>query len=115
VPYYGDWVSGGEIEGLDALAIGEGAVLRRGLHKIAAWRDGVGTLHLHSAVCPHLGCVVHWNGAERSWDCPCHGSRFDARSGDRLNGPADRGLSPIAAPASAPRTESTEGPPTLRL
>ena len=81
VPYYGDWVSAGDIEGLDALAPGHGAVLRRGLHKIAAFRDDDGALHMHSAVCPHLGCVVHWNDAERSWDCPCHGSRFDARDG----------------------------------
>ena len=116
VPYYADWVSGGEIEGLDALAIGEGAVLRRGLHKVAAWRDDAGALHLHSAVCPHLGCVVHWNGAERSWDCPCHGSRFDAVDGRRLNGPAMRGLAPVVGPAVAEAdAESAEGPPVLRL
>lgn len=114
VPYYAEWVSDGEIEGLGELSKGEGAVLRKGLHKIAAWRDDTGGLHLHSAVCPHLGCVVHWNGAERSWDCPCHGSRFDATDGHRLNGPAMRGLAPVAAPAVAvPETE--EGPPALRL
>jgi Rieske Fe-S protein len=39
--------------------------------------------------------VVHWNSAESSWDCPCHGSRFDPRTGARLNGPADRGLAPL--------------------
>jgi Rieske Fe-S protein len=65
-------------------------------------------------VCPHLGCVVHWNGAERSWDCPCHGSRFDARDGHRLNGPADRGLSPVAAPVTA-AADARPGPPALRL
>jgi len=115
VPYYGDWVSAGEIEGLEALAPGEGAVLRRGLHKIASWRDDHGALHLHSAMCPHLGCVVHWNDAERSWDCPCHGSRFDARSGERLNGPADRGLAPVAVPADVPQMGSREGPPVMRM
>ena len=115
VPYYGEWVSGGDIEGLDGLAPGAGAVLRRGLHKIAAWRDDAGAVHLHSAVCPHLGCVVHWNNAERSWDCPCHGSRFDACTGDRLNGPADRGLAPIGALRPAAHAESQEGPPAVRM
>jgi Rieske Fe-S protein len=74
-----------------------------------------GGLHLHSAVCPHLGCVVHWNDAERSWDCPCHGSRFDAKDGHRLNGPATRGLAPMASPHSAPDAAAAEGPPVLRL
>jgi Rieske Fe-S protein len=61
-------------------------------------------LHLHSATCPHLGCVVHFNPMENSFDCPCHGSRFDARDGARLNGPADRGLAPadFAHPAAPP-------------
>jgi Rieske Fe-S protein len=47
-----------------------------------------------SAVCPHLGCIVHWNGAEHTWDCPCHGSRFD-RLGKVFNGPSNGDLSPI--------------------
>ena len=96
------------------LQAGEGAVLRRGLHKVAAWRDDAGAVHLHSAVCPHLGCVVHFNGAERSWDCPCHGSRFDARDGHSLNGPADRGLTALVAPAMAPPRDPRT-PPALRM
>jgi glycine/D-amino acid oxidase-like deaminating enzyme/nitrite reductase/ring-hydroxylating ferredoxin subunit len=114
VPYYSEWVSAGEVEGLEMLQAGEGAVLRRGLHKVAAWRDEDGAVHLHSAVCPHLGCVVHFNGAERSWDCPCHGSRFDARDGHRLNGPADRGLTVLVAPAMAPPRDP-RAPPALRM
>jgi glycine/D-amino acid oxidase-like deaminating enzyme/nitrite reductase/ring-hydroxylating ferredoxin subunit len=94
VPFYGERLSGGDIDSPAHLGVGEAAIVREGLHKIAAWRDEDGTLHLHSAVCPHLGCVVHWNAAECSWDCPCHGSRFDPRDGSRLNGPADRGLAP---------------------
>ena len=51
------------------------------------FRDDAGNLHERSAVCPHLGCIVSWNATERSWDCPCHGSRFDPY-GKVLNGPA---------------------------
>lgn len=102
VPYYGDWLRAGDRDHVTELAAGEAAVLREGLHRIAAWRDGEGELHLHSATCPHLGCVVHWNAAECSWDCPCHGSRFDPRDGSRLNGPADRGLNPISPAALRP-------------
>ena len=100
VPYYSDLLRGGDVDDSAHIGAGEAAILRDGLHKIAAWRDDGGVLHLHSAVCPHLGCVVHWNEVECSWDCPCHGSRFDPRDGSRLNGPADRGLTPVEAPAS---------------
>ena len=55
-----------------------GATVRRGLSKVALYRDEAGALHERSAVCPHLGCVVAWNSFERTWDCPCHGSRFSA-------------------------------------
>lgn len=107
VPYYGELLGendGFDIDDMAMLEAGSAAILHHGLRKIAAYRDERGGLHLHSAVCPHLGCVVHWNGVERSWDCPCHGSRFDAQDGSRLNGPADRGLTPIVlqAPPSPP-------------
>lgn len=65
----------------------EGAIVRIGSKKVAAYRDPQGELHLLSPVCPHLGCYVHWNEAEKSWDCPCHGSRFNA-TGQLMNGPA---------------------------
>jgi glycine/D-amino acid oxidase-like deaminating enzyme/nitrite reductase/ring-hydroxylating ferredoxin subunit len=78
---------------LDQLQRGEGATVRRGIHKVAAYRDENGMLHEFSAVCPHLKCIVHWNGSEKSWDCPCHGSRFDAL-GHVLNGPAVSDLAP---------------------
>ena len=73
---------------------GEGRVIRRGMHKIAAYRDDGGTLHERSAVCTHLRCIVDWNPAEKSWDCPCHGSRFDPM-GKVLNGPAISDLPPV--------------------
>jgi len=69
------------------VAPGEGAVIRRGLTKVAVYRDEQGALHERSAVCTHLGCIVAWNGDEKTWDCPCHGSRFDS-FGKVINGPA---------------------------
>jgi glycine/D-amino acid oxidase-like deaminating enzyme/nitrite reductase/ring-hydroxylating ferredoxin subunit len=88
---YAGLVTGGEIDSTDQLATDTGAVVRRGVTKIAAYRDPTGQLHELSAICPHLGCVVQWNSAEKTWDCPCHGSRFDAR-GKVINGPAITGL-----------------------
>jgi glycine/D-amino acid oxidase-like deaminating enzyme/nitrite reductase/ring-hydroxylating ferredoxin subunit len=91
--YVRDWLSGSEVESVREIEPGCGAVLRRGLTKVAVYRDESGKAHEMSAVCPHLGCIVHWNEAERTWDCPCHGSRFD-KLGEVINGPSNVGLSP---------------------
>ncbi len=88
---YTEWISGGEVESVREIPAGEGAILQQGLHKLAVYRDEGGGLHAVSARCTHLGCVVHWNSAERSWDCPCHGSRFDV-DGEILHGPASSAL-----------------------
>jgi glycine/D-amino acid oxidase-like deaminating enzyme/nitrite reductase/ring-hydroxylating ferredoxin subunit len=88
---YADWVKGGDTDREDDILPGRGAVIRRGLQKLAAYRDPDGTLHRCSAVCPHLGGIVRWNSEERTWDCPAHGSRFDAL-GRVLNGPANSDL-----------------------
>ena len=93
---YADLLTGGEVDSADEVAPGAGAVVRRGLKKVAVYRDEQGALHEHSAVCTHLGCVVAWNDKEKSWDCPCHGSRFDCKDGHVLNGPAISGLEPAA-------------------
>ena len=90
---YGDWIAEGDASSADQIERGEGAVVRRGLKKVAVYRDELGKVHERSAKCPHLGCVVAWNRAEKSWDCPCHGSRFDAH-GRVLAGPAVRDLEP---------------------
>ncbi len=74
---YGDYATGGDVEALRDIAAGTGALIRNGLKKVAAYRDSDGALHQCSAVCPHLGCIVDWNSAEKTWGCPCHGSRFD--------------------------------------
>jgi len=88
---YKEWVTGGDVSSPDEIAKDSGAVLRHGVTKVAVYRDPTGTLHERSAVCPHLGCIVAWNAAEKTWDCPCHGSRFD-KFGEVINGPANRGL-----------------------
>jgi len=89
---FAEYLSANEIASVDRLRPGEGCLVRSGLQKVAACRDQKGQLHLHSASCTHLGCVVHWNSLEQCWDCPCHGSQF-APDGTALNGPA---VSPLA-------------------
>ena len=91
---YGDLVTGGEVDSTEQIARGSGAIVRRGLSKVAVYRDSGGTLIERSAICTHLGCVVRWNDGEKSWDCPCHGSRFDPQ-GKVLNGPAIKDLKPV--------------------
>ncbi len=76
---------------LDTLAPGEGAVVRGDAGAVAAFRDDDGTIAALSATCTHLGCTVEFNNAERSWDCPCHGSRFGL-DGRVLEGPAVKRL-----------------------
>ena len=74
------------------------------------YRDEAGAVHECSAVCPHLKGVVRWNDVEKTWDCPCHGSRFDAR-GRVLNGPAATDLAPLDG-IEAP-TPVAEQPPRV--
>jgi len=91
---YADWLRPEEHGSAADLAPGTGAVVQRGAAKVAVFRDDSGAVHERSAVCTHLGCVVRWNTEERSWDCPCHGSRF-APTGEVLNGPAPAPLNPV--------------------
>ena len=95
----------GEISSPEELKPGEGGVLRQGTSMIAACRDLDGKLHLNSATCTHLGCMVQWNSTEQCWDCPCHGSQF-APDGAVLNAPAISPLEP--ADADAKRTDKAK-------
>ena len=89
---FADYVTAGEINSVDELKPGQGAIMREGLTKLAIYRDDGAMVHKLSAVCPHLGCVVAWNSTEKTWDCPCHGSRYRA-DGRVYNGPANSDLS----------------------
>jgi glycine/D-amino acid oxidase-like deaminating enzyme/nitrite reductase/ring-hydroxylating ferredoxin subunit len=98
---YADWLTPGEAATPADVRPRQGAVVRSGLKKLAVSRDEFGQLHVLSAVCPHLGCIVHWNDAEKTWDCPCHGSRFDTE-GRVLNGPALGGLAEVRKAEKVP-------------
>ena len=88
---FAEYLTPGGAPSFDTLRPGEAALVRHGLKKVAAFRDEDGQLYLRSATCTHLGCIVHWNGLERVWDCPCHGSQF-APDGQVLSGPATEPL-----------------------
>ncbi|CCH32335.1 FAD-dependent oxidoreductase [Actinosynnema sp. NPDC047251] len=87
VDLVGDRLKPGEVGSAEEVPRGTGRLVRRGLGKVGVFRDEQGDLHVVSARCTHLGCLVRFNDAERSWDCPCHGSRFGV-DGDVLEGPA---------------------------
>jgi Rieske Fe-S protein len=90
--FVGDWAKGllsGELRDLDRT---EATVCRRDGDVFGVYRDESGDLHTVDAICPHLGCLVQWNDGERTWDCSCHGSRFEI-GGRVINGPANTDLS----------------------
>ena len=97
----------GEVDSTHAIGLGEGALVKIHGKPVAAYRDEEGELHLRSAVCTHAGCTVHWNGFERCWDCPCHGSQFSV-DGEVLAGPAAKPLA--AGPELSKATRSTLDP-----
>jgi len=88
---YRDYLTPGELSSADEIPSGEGGILRRGLEKLAVYRDEAGKQDELSAVCPNLGGIVRWNTEEKTWDCPCDGSRFTTK-GAVICGPATAGL-----------------------
>lgn len=94
VAQYTELLKGGDVSSEAEIPAGSGAVIGWGPGKVAVYRDSQGLVHRHSAICTHLGCVVGWNDSEKTWDCPCHGSRFDAH-GQVVNGPAAANLAPV--------------------
>lgn len=88
----GEYLGAGEVDDIDEIPPGEGAIVRRGLAKHAVYHGEDGVFVERSAVCTHVGCIVHWNSFEKCWDCPCHGSQF-LPDGTVINGPA---ITPLA-------------------
>lgn len=95
-PYYyvKDKLLSGDGKSVRSLKPGEGKILHLNGQRVAAYRDDTGNVTKLSPNCTHMGCVVHWNSAEATWDCPCHGSRFRP-TGEVLAGPAERPLEPV--------------------
>ena len=91
---YADWITKADIKEIDQLAAGEGAILSKGLKRYAVYKDEDDHVHVCSAMCTHLACVVQWNAEEKTFDCPCHGSRF-TKEGVVINGPATTNLKTI--------------------
>jgi glycine/D-amino acid oxidase-like deaminating enzyme/nitrite reductase/ring-hydroxylating ferredoxin subunit len=94
-PYYlaKDRAAQAEGDSVREVPCDEGKIIKLQGKKVAVHRDAAGEVTKLSPVCPHLGCIVHWNSADKTWDCPCHGSRFQA-NGKLFAGPAEKGLSP---------------------
>lgn len=101
---YVDWLTPKGDPDFANLPRGEGVVVRDGLKVIAAYKNEDGNMELRSAVCPHLAGIVQWNTVEKSWDCPCHGSRFDCH-GRVIEGPAFQDLRPHEELTEPPLTE----------
>jgi Rieske Fe-S protein len=91
-----DRLAGPDVATAAEIGRGEGRLVEIDRQRAAVYRAPDGVLHVLSPVCTHLGCIVHWNAAAATWDCPCHGGRF-LPGGDVLSGPPTRGL---AEPAS---------------
>jgi glycine/D-amino acid oxidase-like deaminating enzyme/nitrite reductase/ring-hydroxylating ferredoxin subunit len=99
--FFQDRMRPGEVASLDDVPAGGGRIVRLDGKRVAAFRSSEGELSCCSAVCPHMGCIVHWNDAERTWDCPCHGSRFTAE-GKLMAGPAESPLPEIEPSKTQP-------------
>lgn len=100
VGQYADWLRAADFGSIDEVPTGVAGLVRHGLAKTAVYRDSEGIAHVCSAICPHLGGLVRWNADEKTWDCPCHGSRFSI-DGEILNGPSNTPLVRMEFPASA--------------
>jgi glycine/D-amino acid oxidase-like deaminating enzyme/nitrite reductase/ring-hydroxylating ferredoxin subunit len=89
--FMGDRISTPELDDLEKIATGSGEVVEWKGERVALYKDEEGKVFACSATCTHMGCIVHWNSAEKSWDCPCHGSRFNF-DGKVIQGPANKDL-----------------------
>jgi Rieske Fe-S protein len=88
---YRDWFRHGDVTDEAEIRPGEGAIVAKGRKHLAVYKDEQGNCTRLVATCPHLGGIVRWNSQEKTWDCPCHASRFE-RLGKVLHGPANSDL-----------------------
>ena len=102
-----EYLGAGEVDSVDEIRPGEGAIVRHGASKHAVYRSDDGSITERSAVCTHVGCIVHWNSFEKCWDCPCHGSQFQP-DGSVLNAPAIRPLAEVGDAIEQRPPESAE-------
>ena len=102
-----EYLGAGEVDSLDEIKPGEGAIVRRGLAKHAVYRAEDGSIVERSAVCTHVGCIVHWNSFEKCWDCPCHGSQFEP-DGSVLNAPAIKALAKVEHAGESAKKDTLE-------
>jgi glycine/D-amino acid oxidase-like deaminating enzyme/nitrite reductase/ring-hydroxylating ferredoxin subunit len=105
-PYYmiKDRLTASEDATIHSVQRGEGKILKIDGERVAAYRDPDGNVTTLSSVCTHMGCIVHWNKSESTWDCPCHGSRFGA-TGEVLAGPAETPLEKVDLEKEASEAE----------
>jgi glycine/D-amino acid oxidase-like deaminating enzyme/nitrite reductase/ring-hydroxylating ferredoxin subunit len=108
ISHFKEYVTGGDFDSEDQIPRGSGGIVRHGLSKLAIYVDENGTRHRMSAVCPHMKCIVQWNQTERTWDCPCHGSRFDC-TGEVITAPTTGNLEP-ASPEEVPTSGARSDP-----
>lgn len=92
--FVADRLSAKDITSLNEIPLGGGAVVEYNDEKLAIHKDSSGQIHALSPVCTHAQCIVNWNNSEKSWDCPCHGARYDI-NGEVLTGPANRALQKV--------------------
>ena len=95
-----DRLARAESDSVDDLKIGEGKIIKLDGQKAAAYRGPDGKVILNSPMCTHMGCIIHWNAADKMWDCPCHGSRFKPE-GEVFAGPAESALEKLPWPEKA--------------
>lgn len=109
VANFAEYLEAGEVDSAEAIKPGEGTIMRRGAAKHAVYRAEDGSIVERSAVCTHVGCIVHWNSFEKCWDCPCHGSQFQP-DGTVLNGPAIRPLAKAGGKTDAEDAGAMQDP-----
>src|SRR5690606_15696719 len=94
---YLEYLTPAEEQKINEIKAGEGSVLREDGKNLAVFRNEDGKFHIFSAVCTHLKCIVEWNNDEKTFDCPCHGSRYSSL-GKVINGPANEDLKALQIP-----------------